>query len=84
MTSEREKRRIARQGAQQLKNQPGWDPSQFKAKDPLQRLQELVASEMGETAYSPGQVCEECVKVRQATNDDTALCEKHLAQAMGF
>lgn len=84
MTSEREKRRIAREGAQKLKNQPGWDPSTFKAKDPIQKLQELVASEMGQSAYAPDAVCEKCAKVRADLNDETALCEEHLAKAMGF
>jgi hypothetical protein len=84
MTSEREKRRIAREGAQKLKNQAGWDTSKFKAKDPMEKLQELVAKEAAEGMAKAGEECEDCRKTREELNDETALCQTHLAKAMGF
>ena len=83
MSSNREKRKIAREGAQKLKG-TDWDPSGFVAKSPIERLQELAAQEAGQAAYSENMECAECVAERQKTGDETALCQKHLAEAMGF
>lgn len=81
MTSNREKRRIARDGALKLKG-TDWDPTHFKARDPLERLQELVAAEAG--ALTAQVDCAACQQEREATQDATALCADHLAKAMGF
>lgn len=81
MTSNREKRKIAREGVLKLKG-TDWDPSTFKAKDPLQKLQELVAAEAGGMTASVD--CEDCRRERARLGDDTALCADHLAKAMGF
>lgn len=83
MTSNREKRKIARGGALKLKG-TDWDPAQFRAKTPAEKLQELVASEIGATAYAEETECSDCLAERTRLGDDTALCETHLAQAMGF
>jgi hypothetical protein len=81
MTSNREKRKIAREGALKLKG-TDWDPSTFRAKDPLEKLQELAAAEAG--GMSATVDCEACRRERERLGDETALCAEHLAKAMGF
>ena len=83
MTSNREKRKIARGGALKLKG-TDWDPAGFQAKTPAEKLQELAASEIAASAYGAESVCAECAAERSRLGDDTALCATHLAQAMGF
>ncbi len=83
MTSNREKRKIGRGGALKLKG-TDWDPAQFRAKTPTEKLQELAASEIAATAYGEESVCSECAAERTRLGDETALCATHLAQAMGF
>ena len=83
-TSNREKRRIAREGARRLQKKEGWDTTAFKARDPKERLRELDQQVRDEAVYGEAGACEACVKARVEADDETALCEQHLAEAMGF
>ena len=55
MSSNREKRKIAREGAQKLKG-TDWDPTGFVAKSPIERLQELAAQEAFDLRRTRGRV----------------------------
>ena len=77
-------RDAVRRAAHQLARKTGWSTEDFQAKSPLEKLQELDAEAAGSQAYANAEACPECEKLRTQLNDDTALCEKHLAEAMGF
>ena len=82
--SKRQDRKKAREAAHKLRKDPSWNPSGFKAKDPMEKLRELEAQEKSEEAMQASQECADCSAARKETNDDTALCDDHLAAAMGF
>ena len=82
--SKRQDRKKAREAAHKLRKDASWDTSSFKPKDPLEKLRELDAAEKSEQAMRASEACENCTKVRAETGDDTALCDDHLAAAMGF
>jgi hypothetical protein len=83
-TSNRQKKKIAQQGADALRQKPGWDPSAFQKVSAKDQLRDLGSKEKSEGAYQSASACVECVKVRESLSDDTALCQKHLAEAMGM
>ncbi len=83
-TSQREKRRIAREGARKLQQKPGWNTTDFRARDPKEKLRELDQQVRDQAVYAEAGGCEACDEARAAADDDTALCETHLAEAMGF
>ena len=68
--------------AQQLRQQRGWDPAKFASEDPRERLRQLNQEHANEAIYQ--QVCPACAAIREESGDDTALCQEHLAEAMGF
>lgn len=82
--SERQKKRVISQGLQQLKGKPGWDIEAFQQRNQGQGLRDLEQKMRDHQVYGEAQACQGCVAARQATDDDTALCDHHLAQAMGF
>lgn len=49
-----------------------------------ERLQEKLQSLRTEDAYGASDRCEDCAAVQEASHDTTALCERHLRQALGF
>lgn len=77
-------RRSVERAARSLRQKPGWDPSRNSrdpAEDAFERLvrQARASRVAGETTE-----CVQCVEIRVETGDDTALCERHLAEAMGL
>lgn len=81
--SNREKKRAARDGAAALRAKPGWDPRAQRSERPEERLRQLGQEARGEAAYARAGACEACAAARRALGDETALCDKHLAEAMG-
>lgn len=79
--SKRQRRKAAREGARKLRNDPAWAAV---AKDPAQKLRELDQELRGARVYGESDECPACVKAREAAGDETALCDEHLAEAMGF
>lgn len=79
--SNRQKRKAARQGAHKLARDPAWKTVQS---DPMQRLRELDQQARGERVFDEAQECAACRAAREETGDESALCETHLAEAMGF
>lgn len=82
--SNRQKKKLVAEGVARLRNKPGWDPSAFVPADPLERLMELDQQSRGEQTYQEATECEQCAEERARTGDDTVLCARHLAEAMGF
>ena len=84
MADDKPNRDDVRRAAHNLRRKAGWGTDDFQAKSPMEKLQELDAQARGDDAYEQAQACTDCVKARTETGDETALCEKHLAEAMGF
>ena len=84
MDSHRKKKRAIADGVAKLKAKPGWDPTKLERESPEQALERL-ALETGTTkAYAESSVCEACTARQAELGDDSALCEAHLAKAMGL
>lgn len=77
-------RKSAREAAHALRQKSEWDTRKFVAKDPLEKLRELDAAERPERVYKETEACDSCMEQREVSGDETALCQTHLAQAMGL
>ena len=82
--SRRSRDKAIREGVKALRRKAGWDPSALKKKSPLEQLRDLEQSENTADSYRNAAVCAACEAERQTTGDDTALCPKHLSEAMGL
>lgn len=71
-----------KRAARQLRQQQGWDPDKFVTEDPKERLRQLNQEHANQAIYDKS--CPDCEALRQETRDETALCQTHLAEAMGF
>jgi len=80
--SERQKRKDARAAAHRLKNDVFWAP--LESTSPMEKLQNLDQELRTESAFGAAEKCEECAKKRRFTKDESALCDTHFAEAMGF
>ncbi len=78
------KRDDARKAAHKLARKTGWSVDDFEAKSPIEKLQELDAKDRSKDTYEDSEACAECAKAREESGDETALCQEHLAAAMGF
>lgn len=77
-------RRAAKRGARALRGRPGWDPTAHVRESPQDALQRLDQEARDAAAYADADACSACAKLRAASGDATALCETHMAAAMGF
>ncbi len=82
--SKRQDRKATRAAAHKLRNDPSWSTDGFTAKDPMEKLRELEAAEKAADALKAASSCEACASAQAETGDETALCDDHLAEAMGF
>lgn len=82
--SQRQKRKLAREGAARLKRKPGWDPSKVVRASAEERLRALDQDTKNQHAYQGAEVCGACDAARAESGDETALCDEHLREAMGF
>jgi len=80
--SNRAKKRLVADGVRRLLDTPGWNPHDFVAGKAAER----GAPALGATAatYSAADGCPACEAVRRSSGDLDALCEEHLAVALGF
>ena len=83
-SSKRQKRQSIRRGAHELKNKPGWDPTNFEREDPLDRLRDLNQQERPEASFAAASQCPDCQSEAAKTGRADALCPTHLAEVMGF
>ena len=82
--SRRSRDKQIREGVKALRRKPGWDPSALEKKSATEQLRELEQSENTRDSYSNAAVCKACQAERKKTEDDTALCKTHFAEAMGL
>jgi hypothetical protein len=67
-----------------LKQKQGWDPARMVSETPMERLQQLDQELKDEQVYAAASGCDACDVARKKSGDASALCDKHLAEAMGF
>ena len=48
------------------------------------RVMQGLSKLRADAAYEAAEVCEDCIRERAEQDDEGALCEAHLAQAMGM
>ncbi|HOU54591.1 MAG TPA: hypothetical protein PLQ97_11740 [Myxococcota bacterium] len=82
--SRRARKRLVQQGVRRLRALPGWDPARrVPDPDPLAgprgALEDARQAEVALQAAS----CPDCAARRQEEGDPTALCDRHLAAALG-
>ena len=78
-------RETIKQQARLLRQKKGWNPHTFATEQPLETMQRLNQEQANRSLYEQADaVCEACESERVRSDDDTALCERHLAEAMGF
>jgi hypothetical protein len=84
MTSNRQKKKAASEGAARLRNKPGWDPHAPKRSSVEEQLQNLGQEERTQKTYTEGEICSDCLAARAKSSDDTTLCPTHFSELMGF
>ncbi len=84
MTSNRDKKRAVQAGVAKLRAKPGWDPSNMQRESPEEALDRLAVASGSEKPYAQADACEACKARQVELEDPSALCEPHLAQAMGL
>jgi hypothetical protein len=84
MSSQREKKRAIQAGVAKLKAKPGWDPANLERESPEDALDRLAVEAGSEKAYAESELCEACTRRQAEFDDASALCEMHLALAMGL
>lgn len=67
-----------------LRQKPGWDPAKHVTEAPLEQLMRLEQEARDALVYDAATTCAACTTARTTTADPTALCDAHLAEAMGF
>ncbi len=83
--SERSRKRTVAAGLRRLQQKPGWNPAAGSDRpDAATQLRDLGDATRRERTYDGAADCADCGKERAATGDETALCEAHLADAMGL
>ena len=84
MTSERQRKKAIQRGVAELKGKPGWDPAKRERESPEDALEALAVEAGSQRAYEASVACEACAARQQEFDDSSALCETHLAEAMGL
>ncbi|MEO1273198.1 MAG: hypothetical protein AAFX99_34355 [Myxococcota bacterium] len=82
--SNRQKKKRIQEGVRRLRNTPGWDPAAFRRPSPQEQLRALDQESRNAQTYTETEVCPACLTQRQTSGDETALCETHLQEALGF
>ena len=82
--SHRERKRVVSKGLRALTAKPGWDPKNRQTHNPLDELRALEDEGNQQRAYTEADSCTACIHERTSTEDDSALCEVHLMEALGL
>lgn len=82
--SNRHKKRVVQDGLRALKKKPGWDVEAFARRDIESDLRDFDQQLRGNQIYGESGECADCEGLREKSGDKTALCDDHLAKAMGF
>lgn len=70
--------------ARALLNKPGWDPRRMAKTDAHTELRELDQHSRNQRTYGQASACPDCKREQERSGDLDALCQRHLAEAMGF
>lgn len=81
--SKRARKRLVNDGVRRLLATPGWNPHDFVAGRESERAPG-APTDSGGRALDAAEACEACAEVRRTSHDPDALCERHLAEALGF
>lgn len=82
--SNREKKRTVNEGVRRLLSTPGWNPyARREARAADEAREGGGGAGDRDRAYADAEACPDCREERRRTGDATALCERHLAEAMG-
>lgn len=75
-----------REQARLLRRRQGWDPKTRTSEDPREAMRRLNQARKNDEIYAQQEqsCCEACAQARADSDDETALCPTHLAEAMGF
>ncbi|MBI5479204.1 MAG: hypothetical protein HY906_10125 [Deltaproteobacteria bacterium] len=84
MTSRRQRRRLAREGAAALRDRPGWDPARTAVESPIEKLAGTARAAAAEAMAGRTADCAACAARRQEQGDGTALCDGHFAALVGI
>jgi hypothetical protein len=74
---------LVNDGVRRLLATPGWNPHDFVAGREAERGA-AVPGASADGALVGADACQACAEARRASSDPTALCEHHLAEALGF
>ena len=80
--SKRQNRKEARAMAHKLRSDVSWTAP--VSNDPMEKLMALDQQARDQRVYGESEECQACLTARAEADDDTALCETHLAEVMGF
>lgn len=81
-SSKTQRRKEARKAAHKLRSDVSWMSP--VGNDPMEKLRQLDQQARDERVYDESGECAACRTARADSGDDTALCQTHLADAMGF
>ena len=73
------------EAARKLRSRDDWNPDRVLGarESPEEQLSREVAELRSESTYRKATDCKPCARARVEMADETALCEKHLAAALG-
>lgn len=81
--SNREKKRRIAIGVRELLARPGWNPHEHVS-GLVDVARQAIETNRAENAFNNSEKCPECAILRRESGDPTAMCERHLAEAMGL
>ena len=70
--------------ARALLNKPGWDPRRLAKTDAQTELRDMDQHSRNQRTYGQATSCQDCQAEQKQSGDQEALCQRHLAEAMGF
>jgi hypothetical protein len=82
--SNRQKKQVVQEGLRRLMAKPGWNREVPNEGDAGRKMMQLDQLHRDDALRSETSSCPACEKIRTDLDDETALCEQHLAQVMGF
>jgi len=87
MTSNREKKRIVQAGVRRVMATTGWNPRTFHHDEDTGttgRAAGEIRQARTDSVYCATDECADCVLARNESGDPTALCARHLKEALGM
>jgi len=83
-TSNSDKKRLVRDGVKALRSKPGWDPSSRVKSDVGEELNRVSELARADKLDASADECPACVAARAELGDETAYCDTHMREILGF